>query len=148
MDINTRFDQLESLMVDFGRKQDQLIVEVRRQGELLGQQGELLGRQGEALGRIEGQLNNIEEQITDIITIFKISETRHTQTEQRQDSTLQEIKEQGRRVDEAMQIQLQMLQLLRIGNDKAEGLAQRLIPLEMQEPRIKHLEDEVFRAAS
>ena len=148
MDINARFDQLESLMVDFGRKQDQLIVEVR-------QHGEALGRIEQRLDTIDEKIGAIDEQIGAIIQIFKISEARHTQTEQRQDTMLveireqgRELKEQGRRMDEAMQIQIQMLQLLRAGNDKTEGLAQRLAPLEAQEPRLKRLEDEVFRAAS
>ena len=42
------------------------------------------------------------------------------------------------RLDGVVQAQLQMLQLMRVDADKLEG----------QEPRIKRLEDEVFRAAS
>jgi len=41
-----------------------------------------------------------------------------------------------------------MLHLMQAGNDKANDLAQRLAPLEVQEPRLKRLEDELFKAAS
>ena len=41
-----------------------------------------------------------------------------------------------------------MLQLMRTDADKVDGLAQRLPAAEGQEPRIKRLEDEVFRATS
>ncbi|QKG54309.1 hypothetical protein [Hymenobacter sp. BRD67] len=176
MDVNKRFDQLESFLVDLARKQDQLLTIVSQQGEVIrqqseairkqseaiGQQGEAIGQQGVVIGRIERRLDNIDEQIGDIINIFKISEARHTQTEQRQEAMLTEIrehgraiieqgvalKEHGRRLDDTLNVQLQMLQLMRAGNDKADDLARRLAPLEDQEPRLKRLEDEVFRAAS
>ena len=148
MDSNQRFDQLESLLVDLARKADQQAAAIARQGEAIGQQGEAIGRQGEAIGRIERRLDNIDEQIGDIINIFKISEARHTQVEQRLDMLATEIKEQGRRTDETIQVQMQMLALMRAGNAKAEDLDQRLGLLDGQEPRIKRLEDEVFRAAS
>jgi hypothetical protein len=141
MDSNQRFDQLESLLVDLAHKVDQ-------QGEAIARQGEALGQQGEAIGRIERRLDSIDDQIGDIINIFKISEARHTQVEQRLDMLATEIKEQGRRTDETIQVQMQMLQLMRAGNEKVDGLGQRLLEVEGQEPRLKRLEDEVFRAAS
>nr|GFC62094.1 hypothetical protein [Tanacetum cinerariifolium] len=130
----------ESLLVDLARKVDQ-------QGEAIARQGEALVRQGAAIERMERRLDNIDEQIGDIINIFKLSEARHTQNEQRLDSLAVEIKEQGRRTDETIQVQMQMLALMRAGNAKAEELDQRLGLMEGQEPRIKRLEDEVFRAA-
>jgi chromosome segregation ATPase len=148
MDSNQRFDQLESLLVDLARKVDQQAAAIARQGEAIGQQGEAIGRQGEAIGRIERRLDNIDEQIGDIINIFKISEARHTQVEQRLDMLATEIKEQGRRTDETIQVQMQMLQLMRASNEKVEDLGQRLLDVEGQEPRLKRLEDEVFRATS
>ncbi|RZK86890.1 MAG: hypothetical protein EOO62_40105 [Hymenobacter sp.] len=121
-------------MVDLARKVDQ--------------QGEAIKQQGEAVGRIERRLDSINEQIGDIINIFKLSEARHTQTEQRLDALAVEIKEQGRRTDETIQVQMQMLALMRAGNAKADELDRRLGTAESQMPRIKRLEDEVFRAAS
>jgi hypothetical protein len=134
MDTNQRFDQLESLLVDLARKVDQ--------------QGEAIKKQGEALVRIEKRLDGIEDQIGDIINIFKLSEARHTQSEQRVEMLANELKEQGRRTDETIQVQMQMLALMRAGNAKAEGLDQRLGLTENQEPRIKRLEDEVFRTTT
>jgi hypothetical protein len=134
MDNNKRFDQLESLLVDLARKVDQ--------------QGEAIAKQGGTIERIERHLDSIDEQIGDIINIFKLSEARHTQAEQRAELLATEIKEQGRRTDETIQVQIQMLALMRAGNAKAEALDQRLGLTENQEPRIKRLEDEVFRAAS
>ena len=134
MDSNKRFDQLESLLVDLARKVDQ--------------QGEAIAKQGGAIERIERRLDSIDEQIGDIINIFKLSEARHTQAEQRAELLATEIKAQGRRTDETIQVQMQMLALMRAGNDKADALDQRLGLTENQEPRIKRLEDEVFRAAS
>ncbi len=155
MDTNKRFDQLESLLVDLARKVDQQGEAIARQGEAIAwqgeaiaRQGETIGRQGEAIGRIEQQLENIGEQIGDIIGIFKLSEARHTQTEQRVEQLALEIKEQGRRTDEALQVQMQMLALMRATNAKADGLDQRLGVVEGQTPRIQRLEDHVFRAAS
>jgi hypothetical protein len=141
MDTNKRFDQLESLLVDLARKVDQ-------QGEAIAKQGEVLAKQGGAIERIEQRITNIDEQIGDIINIFKLSEARHTQTEQRLESLAMGLQEQGRRTDEALQIQMQMLELMRAGNAKTEALEQRFALLENQEPRIKRLEDEAFRAAS
>jgi len=134
MDSNKRFDQLKSLLVDLARKVDQ--------------QGEAIAKQGGAIERIERRLDSIDEQIGDIINIFKLSEARHTQAEQRAELLATEIKAQGRRTDETIQVQMQMLALMRAGNDKADALDQRLGLTENQEPRIKRLEDEVFRAAS
>ena len=141
MDTNQRFDQLESLLVDLARKVD-------RQGEAIAKQGDGLVRIEQRLDNVEKRINNIDDQIGDIINIFKLSEARHTQTEQRLDILATEIKEQGRRTDEVLQVQMQMLALMRAGNAKADDLAQRLGLVEDQEPRIKQLEDEVFRAAS
>ena len=141
MDSNQRFDQLESLLVDLSRKVDQ-------QGEAIAKQGEAIAKQGGAIERIERRLDSIDEQIGDIINIFKLSEARHTQAEQRAEALATEIKEQGRRTDETIQVQMQMLALMRAGNAKAEALDQRLELTENQEPRIQRLEDEVFRAAS
>ena len=133
MDVNQRFDQLESLLVDLARKQDQqaeqikqLIAEVRRigtamneqgeaigrQGEAIGRQSEAIGRQGEAIVRIERRLDAIEEQIGAIINILKLSaEPAHSQAEQRQDAMMveirehrREIKEQGQRLDAALNV--------------------------------------------
>jgi chromosome segregation ATPase len=148
MDSNQRFDQLESLLVDLAHKVDQQGEAIARQGEAIARQGEALGQQGEAIGRIERRLDSIDDQIGDIINIFKILEARHTQIEQRLDMLATEIKEQGRRTDETIQVQMQMLQLMRAGNEKVDGLGQRLLEVEGQEPRLKRLEDEVFRAAS
>ena len=134
MDSNQRFDQLESLLVDLARKVDQ--------------QGEAIAKQGTSIDRIGQRLDSIEDQIGDIINIFKLSEARHTQSEQRLDMLATAIQEQGRRTDEALQIQMQMIALMRAGNNKTEALEQRYSLLENQEPRIKRLEDEVFRAAS
>lgn len=162
MDTNERFDQLESLLVDLARKVDQ--------------HGEILVKHGETLVRMERRLDSIDEQIGDIINILKISEARHTEAERRQDAMLAEIREQGQRLDaqskrqdvavealrallnrqettdsrldSAVQTQLQMLQLMRLTSEKTDDLAQRLPLAEGQEPRIKRLEDEVFRAAS
>jgi chromosome segregation ATPase len=134
MDSKERFDQLESLLVDLARKVDR--------------QGEAIAKQGTTIERIEQRLDSIEDQIGDIINIFKLSEARHTQSEQRLDMLATEIQEQGRRTDEALQIQMQMIALMRAGNNKTEALEQRYSLLENQEPRIKRLEDEVFRAAS
>jgi chromosome segregation ATPase len=141
MDSNQRFDQLESLLVDLARKVDQ-------HGEAIAKQGATIERIEQRIGGIEQRLDNIEDQIGDIINIFKLSEARHTQSEQRLDMLATEIQEQGRRTDEALQIQMQMIALMRAGNNKTEALEQRYSMLENQEPRIKRLEDEVFRAAS
>jgi hypothetical protein len=162
LDTNERFNQLEGLLVDLTRKVD-------RQGEILDQHSAILALQGEAIARQEVRLNNIGEQLGDVITILKLSEARHTQAEQRQDAMLVEIQRQGQRLDAsveaikalfkrqentdarldaAVQTQLQMLQLLRLDADKVDDLAQRLPAAEGQEPRIKLLEDKVFRAAS
>lgn len=155
MNTNERFDQLENILVDLARKVDR--------------QGEAIALQGEGIARQEVRLDAIGEQIGDVITILKLSEARHTQAEQRQDTILAEIQRQGQRLDAgieaiklsfkrqestearldaAVQTQLQMLQLLRLDADKVDNLAQRLPAVEGQEPRIKRLEDEVFRAAS
>ncbi|RZK11516.1 MAG: hypothetical protein EOO56_28920 [Hymenobacter sp.] len=176
MDHNKRFDQLESLLVDLARKQDQqseqiaqVITELRRQGEAINQLGDVVNRQGEAINqigeainqlgdvvnrqgdaitRIERRLDSIDDQIGDIINIFKLSEARHTQHDQQLDVLTTELKEQGRRTDDALQVQLQMLALMRAGNAKTEELDRRLGSTENQEPRIQRLEDQVFRAAS
>ena len=66
-------------------------------------------------------MDSIDEQIGDIINIFKLSEARHTQAEQRAELLATEIKEQGRRTDETIQVQMQMLALMRAGNAKAEA---------------------------
>ncbi|MDO7886068.1 hypothetical protein [Hymenobacter cheonanensis] len=204
MDINKRFDQLESLLVDLARKQDQQAEQIARILQILGNHGESINSLGELLNgqtevihsntevlnshtevlhslaeiatrhtasleRQEIRLDAVGDQIGDIINILKISEARHTETEQRQDVLLAEIKTQGQRQDVAVealrvllkrqestdsrldgvvQTQLQMLQLMRADADKVDGLAQRLPGVEGQEPRIKRLEDKVFRAAS
>jgi chromosome segregation ATPase len=218
MDINKRFDQLESLLVDLARKQDQQAEQIARilqilgshgeainsLGELLNSQTEVLNSQTEVLNsqtevlnshtevlnshtgalnslteiaarhaasleRQEIRLDAVGDQIGDIINILKLSEARHTDTEQRQDAMMAEIKTQSQRQDVAVealrallkrqentdsrldgvvQTQLQMLQLMRADADKLDNLAQRLPGVEGQEPRIKRLEDEVFRAAS
>ncbi|MGI4734329.1 MAG: hypothetical protein ACRYG7_04035 [Janthinobacterium lividum] len=176
MDTNKRFDQIESLLVDLARKVDQqgeqiaqLITELNRQGEAIGRQGEAIGRQGEAIGRQEKLLTIVSGQADGIIEFLKLSEARHTEAEQRQDAMLAEIQRLGKRTDASVeavrlllkrqevtdnrldgvvQTQLQMLQLQRLDADKVDDLARRLPATEGQEPRIKRLEDEVFRAAS
>jgi len=162
MDSKERFDQLESLLVDLARKVD-------RQGEAITRQGEAIAWQGEAIARQEIKLDAIGEQIGGIIDILKISEARHTQAEQRQDAILAELQRLGKRTDASVeairlllkrleatdtrldgtvQAQLQMLQLQRLDANKLDDLSRRLPATEGQEPRIKRLEDEVFRAAS
>ena len=208
MDIDKRFDQLESLLVDLARKQDQQAEQIARILQILAQHGEAINSLGEILNgsievlnghtqvldghtevlnghtevlnghtqvldghtralnghteilhRQETRLDNIGDQIGDIINILKMSETRHTESERRQDALMAEIKTQGQRQDVAVealrallkrqentdsrldglvQTQLQMLQLMRADANK----------LDDQEPRIKRLEDEVFREAS
>ncbi|AMR27810.1 hypothetical protein A0257_12400 [Hymenobacter psoromatis] len=186
MDINKRFDQLESLLVDLARKQDQQAEQIARiiqilngHGEAINSLGELLNSHTELLNshtellnshtevlnshtgilqRQEVRLDNISDQIGDIITILKISEARHTETEQRQDAMMAEIQQQGKRqdvavdalkvlfkrqqttdtrLDELVQTELQMLQLMRRDAEK----------LEDHEPRLKRLEDEFLRPA-
>jgi hypothetical protein len=204
MDVSKRFDQLESLLVDLARKQDQQAEQIARILQILGSHGEAINSLGELLNgsievlnghtqvldghtqvldghteilhRQETRLDNIGDQIGDIISILKLSEARHTETERRQDALMAELKTQGQRLDaqsqrqdvavEALrallkrqentdsrldgvvQTQLQMLQLIRADADKVDGLAQRLPAAENQEPRIQRLENEVFRAAS
>ncbi|TDN36238.1 hypothetical protein E4631_08245 [Hymenobacter sp. UV11] len=148
MDVNQRFDQLESLLVDLARKQDQQAEQIKQLITAVTRQEKRLDSIDQRLERIDQRLDGIGEQIGDIINIFKLSEARHTQTEQRLDKLAVEIKEQGRRTDETIQVQMQMLQLMRAGNEKSDDLVRRLAPLEDQEPRLKRLEDEVFRAAS
>lgn len=155
MDNNQRFDQLESLLVDLARKVDQ--------------QAAAAAIQSNAIARQEIRLDNIGEQLGDIINILKISEARHTQTEQQQTAILAELQRLGKRTDASVeaiklllkrqentdarldgvvQTQLQMLQLQRLDADKLDELGLRLPTVEGQEPRIKRLEDEVFGAAS
>lgn len=173
MDINKRFDQLESLLVDLARKQDQQAEQIAHilrilgnhgeainsLGELLNSHTEILNSHTEILHRQERRLDDISDQIGDLINILKMSETRHTESERRQDAMMTEIKMQSQRQDVAVealrvmlkrqdttdsrlnglvQTQLQMLQLMRADANKLDG----------QEPRIKRLEDKVFREAS
>lgn len=155
MSTNERFDQLESLLADLARKVDQ--------------HGDILTQHTQSMARQEKLLTIVSEQADGIIEFLKLSEARHTQAEQRQDAMLGEMQRQGQRLeasvealkallkrqentdarlDGAVQTQLQMLQLLRLDADKVDDLARRLPTVEGQEPRIKRLEDEVFRAAS
>lgn len=127
---------------------------------------EIAARHAASLERQEIRLDAVGDQIGDIINIMKISEARHTETERRQDAMMAEIRTQGQRLDaqsqrqdvavealrallkrqegtdsrldSVVQTQLQMLQLMRADANKLDG----------QEPRIKRLEDEVFREAS
>lgn len=180
MDINKRFDQLESLLVDLARKQDQQAEQIAHILRILGNHGEAINSLGELLNshtevlnshtevlnshteilhRQERRLDDISDQIGDLINILKMSETRHTESERRQDAMMAEIKMQSQRQDVAVealrvmlkrqdttdsrldglvQTQLQMLQLMRADANKLDG----------QEPRIKRLEDEVFREAN
>ena len=180
MDINKRFDQLESLLVDLARKQDQQAEQIAHILRILGSHGEAINSLGELLNshtvvlnshtevlnshteilhRQERRLDDISDQIGDLINILKMSETRHTESERRQDAMMAEIKMQSQRQDVAVealrvmlkrqdttdsrldglvQTQLQMLQLMRADANKLDG----------QEPRIKRLEDEVFREAN
>jgi hypothetical protein len=137
---------------------------------------EILNSHTKLLQRQEQRLDAVGDQIGDIITVLKLSEDRHTDTEQRQDAMMAEIKTQGQRLDaqsqrqdaavEALRVllkrqentdsrlaglvqtQLQLLQLMRADVEKVADLAQRLPAAEGQKPRSKRLEDEVFRAAS
>ena len=158
MDNRKRFDQLESLLVDIARRQDQQAEQITQIIEVLNRQGEAIARQGEAVARQEVRLDNISEQIGDIINIFKLSEARHTEAERRQDELMAEMQQQSKRqdiavealkalfkhqqatdsrLDELVQTELQMLQLMRRDAEK----------LEDHEPRIKRLEDELLRPA-
>jgi len=190
MDSNKRFDQLESLLVDLARKQDQQSEQIANILRILSEHGKAINSLGELLNshtgvlnshtdvlnshtasfvRQEQRLDDIGEQIGSIINILKLSEARHAATEQRQDAMLAEVQRLGKRTDASVeavrlllkrqentdtrldgmvQTQLQMLQLQRLDADKLDDLGRRLPAAEGQEPRIKRLEDEVFRAAS
>ena len=152
MSTNERFDQLESLLADLARKVD-------RQGEQIAQIIAELTRLGEAVFQQGKLLTIVSEQADGIIDFLKLSAARHDEAERRQDAMLVEIQRQGQRqdasvealrallkrqettdlrLDSAVQTQLQMLQLMRADADKIDS----------HEPRLKRLEDEVFRAAS
>jgi phage tail tape-measure protein len=146
---------------------------ISQQGEAINRQGEGINRQGEGINRLreimEQRFGDVGEQIGDIINILKLSETRHTENAQQQAGMLTEIQRLGKRTDASVeaiklllkrqettdtrldgmvQTQLQMLQLQRLDADKIDELTRKLPAVEGQEPRIKRLEDEVFRAAS
>ena len=169
MDSKERFDQLESLLVNLARKVDQQGEQITQIITVLNRQDEAITRQGEATTRIEQRLDDVGEQIGDIINILKLSEARHTEAAQQQAEMMSEIQRLGKRTDASVeaiklllnrqqatdtrldgvvQTQLQMLQLQRLDADKLDDLSRRLPATESQEPRIKRLEDEVFRAAS
>ncbi|MGI4833216.1 MAG: hypothetical protein ACRYFK_07105 [Janthinobacterium lividum] len=197
MDNQKRFDQIESMLVDLLRKQDQqseqlerILRTLKEHREAINSLGELLnghtdvlnGHTGilnshtgilsshtDSLQRQELRLDAIGEQIGDVVTILKLSEARHTETERRQDAMLAELTRVGQRSDAAVeglrillqrqqttdtrldstvQTQLQLMQLMRLDADTVAELARRFPALEGQEPRIQRLEDQVFRAAS
>ncbi|WP_223653067.1 hypothetical protein [Hymenobacter psoromatis] len=159
MDIDKRFDQLESLLVDLARKQDQQAGQIAQIIKELNRQGEAIDGLREAFARQEVRLDNLGEQIDSIINILKLSEARHAEAERRQDAMMAEIQQQSKRqdvavdalkillkrqqttdtrLDDLVQTELQMLQLMRRDSEKLEG----------HEPRIKRLEDEFLRPAS
>lgn len=138
MDNRERFDQLESLLADMARKLDQ---------------------HSEAIGRQEQRLDDIGEQIGDIINILKLSDARHAESEKRQDAMLTEIREQGRRTDVAVETLRAMVRKMEDTSSRVGSIveSQRQIiqltqlnteSIESQEPRIQHLEDEIFRKAN
>jgi hypothetical protein len=111
----------------------------------------------------------VSEQVDGLVELFKLSTTRHIETAQQQAEMMAEIQRLGKRTDASVetikllpnrqqatdtrlngvvQTQLQILQLQRLDADKLAELNRRLPAAEGQEPRIKRLEDEVFRAAS
>ncbi len=142
MDINQRFDQLESLLVDLARKQDQqaeqiahILKVLREHGEAINSLGELLNGHTDVLNghtdvlnghtdvlnghtaileRQEVRLDNIGEQIGDIINILKMSADRHTETERRQDEMMAEIRRQGQRLDAQSQRQDAAVEALKV----------------------------------
>ena len=128
MDINQRFDQLESLLVNLARKQDQqaeqiahILKVLREHGEAINSLGELLNGHTDVLNghtasleRQEVRLDNIGEQIGDIINILKISADRHTETERRQDEMMAEIRRQGQRLDAQSQRQDAAVEALKV----------------------------------
>lgn len=117
MDNQERFDQIENMLVDLLRKQDQhsdllaqIIKELGRQGEALSRQGGAIERQGEAINSLgeaidrQGKLLTVvSEQVDGIIDFLKLSEARHTETERRQDAMLAELTRVGQRSDAAVE---------------------------------------------
>lgn len=156
-----------------GEQIAEIIQVLNRQGEAIHHQSEAINRQGAGITRLgeimEQHFGDVGEQIGDIINILKLSEARHTEAAQQQAESMAEIRRLGARTDASVeaiklllgrqqatdtrldgmvQTQLQMLQLQRLDADKLDDLSHRLPAAEGQEPRIKRLEDEVFRAAS
>lgn len=169
MDNKQRFDQLESLLVDLARKVDQQGEQIAEIIQVLNRQGEAINRQGEAINRQEKLLAIVSEQVDGVVELLKLSIARHTEAERQQAETMAEIQRLGKRtdasieaiklllkrqentdarLDSVVQTQLQMLQLQRLDADKIDDMNRRLPAAESQEPRLKRLEDEVFRAAS
>lgn len=159
-----------------GEQITQLITVLNRQGEAIDQlgqavvrQSEAISQQGKAIERQEKLLTIVSEQVDGVVELFKLSTARHAEAERQQAEVMAEIQRLGKRTDASVeaiklllsrqqatdtrldgvvQTQLQMLQLQRLDADKLDELSRRLPAAEGQEPRIKRLEDEVFRAAS
>lgn len=134
MDNKERFDQIERLLADLARKSDR--------------QDEFNARQEKHNARVESRLDDIDGQLKSIVGILKISAEAHKQAEERQEQLLREIREQGRRTDITQSETLRLLQALENQQAQLADLSRRTELLEGQEPRIRRLEDEVFRAAS
>ena len=79
---------------------------------------------------------------------MKISVEAHKQAEERQEQLLREIREQGRRTNSTQAETLRLLQALENQQAQLADLGRRTELAEGQEPRIRRLEDKVFRAAS
>ena len=166
MDNKARFDQLESLLADLARKQDQqsgqiqqIIIELNRQGGAIALQGEAITELGKAVVRQETRLDNLSEQMGDILHILKISAAAHQETEKKQAEMLLEVREQGRRQDVALDAIKALLSRAEAVDKRVGGVieSQRQIiqlaqlnteSVEDHEPRIQRLEDEIFRQAN
>ena len=170
MDSSKRFDQLESLLVDLARKQDQqagqiaqIIKELNRQGEVIDGISKAIAGLGKDFARQEVRLDNLSEQIDDIISILKLSAERHTEAERRQDAMMAEIQQQGQRLDAQSQRQdvaVEALKVLLKRQQTTDSRLDDLVQTELQmlqlmrrdaekledhEPRIKRLEDNSLR---
>ena len=116
----------------------------------------------ERFGQIEALLADLLRrmdrqagQIDDIIGILKISDARQTRAEERQDTIMleiknqgQEIKAQGQRLDSMLNTQMQMLELMSRQATRTDDLEQRIPTIAAYESRVRRLEDAVFNKAS
>lgn len=173
VDLARKVDQQGEQIAEIIQVLNRQSEAINRQGEAINRQSETINRQSEGITRLgdimEQRFGDVGEQIGDIINILKLSEARHTEAAQQQAESMAEIRRLGARTDASVeaiklllnrqqttdsrldgvvQTQLQMLQLQRLDADKIDDINRRLPAAEGQEPRIKRLEDEVFRAAS